>query len=72
MRHFLADWNQWTIAERITAISLAVAALMSDRVALFPPLITTADQLDEIFRRFTRALDDTAAMVRDKGLVAAA
>jgi hypothetical protein len=27
MRHFLADWNQWTIAERITAIGLAVAAV---------------------------------------------
>jgi hypothetical protein len=28
MRHLLSDWNQWSIAERITAISLAVAALM--------------------------------------------
>jgi hypothetical protein len=28
MRHFLADWSQWSVAERITAISLAIAALM--------------------------------------------
>lgn len=28
MRHFLADWNQWSIPERITAVTLAVAALM--------------------------------------------
>ena len=28
MRHFLYDWNQWSIAERVTAISLAVAAVM--------------------------------------------
>jgi hypothetical protein len=27
MRHFLADWNQWSIAERITAVTLAVAAV---------------------------------------------
>jgi hypothetical protein len=28
MRHFLYDWKDWTIAERIAAIGLAVAALM--------------------------------------------
>lgn len=28
MRHFLIDWKQWTIAERITAVALAVGALM--------------------------------------------
>jgi hypothetical protein len=27
MRHFLADWNQWSIAERIAAVALAVSAL---------------------------------------------
>lgn len=28
MRHFLYDWNDWTFAERIAAIGLAVAAVM--------------------------------------------
>jgi hypothetical protein len=28
MRHFLSDWNDWTIAERIAAVGLALAALM--------------------------------------------
>jgi hypothetical protein len=26
VRHFLADWNHWTIPERITAVTLAVGA----------------------------------------------
>jgi len=28
MRHLLADWNQWSLAERITAIALALGAMM--------------------------------------------
>jgi hypothetical protein len=28
MRHFLSDWRQWSVAERIAAIAMAVAALM--------------------------------------------
>jgi hypothetical protein len=27
VRHFLIDWKQWTIPERITAVTLAVTAL---------------------------------------------
>jgi hypothetical protein len=27
MRHLLADWNQWSLAERVTAVTLAVGAL---------------------------------------------
>jgi hypothetical protein len=27
MRHLLADWKQWTIPERITAVTLAVTAV---------------------------------------------
>jgi 4-aminobutyrate--pyruvate transaminase len=59
------------MAKRAQEHGLVCRAVFGDRVALCPPLITTADQLDEIFRRFTLALDDTAAMVRDKGLAAA-
>ncbi|HEX9464049.1 MAG TPA: hypothetical protein VGB82_15735 [Alphaproteobacteria bacterium] len=36
-----------------------------------PPLIITEDQIDEMFRRFGQALDDTAAVVKSKGLAAA-
>lgn len=42
--------------------------LFGDRVALCPPLIITDDQIGEMFRRFSLALDDTAAMVKEKGL----
>jgi hypothetical protein len=28
MRHFLYDWNQWSIAERIAAIAMVIGALM--------------------------------------------
>ncbi|HEX2114453.1 MAG TPA: aspartate aminotransferase family protein [Alphaproteobacteria bacterium] len=59
------------MAKRAEAHGLICRALLGDRVALCPPLIATADQIDEVFRRFTLALEDTAAMVRDKGLAAA-
>jgi len=47
---------------------LIVRPLFGDRVALCPPLIITEDQIDEMVRRFGRALDDTEAMVREKQL----
>lgn len=28
MRHFLYDWNHWTIPERVIAVTLLVGALM--------------------------------------------
>jgi 4-aminobutyrate--pyruvate transaminase len=59
------------MARRAQEHGLVCRALFGDRVALCPPLIVTGEQIDEIFRRFTLALDDTAAMVRDKGLAAA-
>lgn len=49
---------------------LIVRPLFGDRVALCPPLIISEDEVDEMFRRFGQALDDTAAMVRDRGLAA--
>jgi len=51
---------------------LIVRPLFGDRVALCPPLIISKEQIDEMLRRFARALDDTASMVRDKGLAPAA
>jgi 4-aminobutyrate---pyruvate transaminase len=59
------------MAKRAQEHGLVCRALLGDRVALCPPLIVSEDQIDEIFRRFTRALDDTAEMAREKGLAAA-
>jgi 4-aminobutyrate--pyruvate transaminase len=39
-----------------------------DIVAFCPPLIVTEPEIDEMFAGFAKALDDTAAMVREKGL----
>jgi 4-aminobutyrate--pyruvate transaminase len=39
-----------------------------DIVAFCPPLIVSEPEIDEMFAGFTKALDDTAAMIRDKGL----
>ena len=60
------------VAKRAQEHGLICRALFGDRVALCPPLIITEEQIEEMYRRFARALDDTAAMVRDKGLAAVA
>jgi 4-aminobutyrate--pyruvate transaminase len=59
------------MAKRAQEHGLVCRAVFGDRVALCPPLIVTDEQIDEIFRRFTRALEDTADMAREKGLAAA-
>ena len=59
------------MAKRAQEHGLVCRALFGDRVALCPPLIIDEGQIDEMFRRFERALDDTAEMVREKGLAAA-
>jgi len=41
---------------------LLCRAMMNDTVALCPPLIVEEDEIDEIMRRFGKALDDTAEM----------
>ena len=28
MRHFLSDWRQWSVAERIAAVAMIVGAVM--------------------------------------------
>jgi 4-aminobutyrate--pyruvate transaminase len=40
-----------------------------DIVAFCPPLIVSEGEIDEMFAGFTKALDDTWKMVREKGLV---
>jgi 4-aminobutyrate--pyruvate transaminase len=44
---------------------------MGDSVAVCPPLIITADEVDELVHRFGQALTDTAAAVARAGLAAA-
>ena len=45
-----------------------IVRAMVDSVALCPPLIITADEVEEMLRRFGRALEDTAAAVARMGL----
>ena len=49
----------------------AVLRNLVDAVALCPPLIITEDQLNDLFDRVERALDDTEAWVTKEGLRAA-
>ena len=43
---------------------------MGDNIPFCPPLIIKEDEIDLMFDRFERAaLDDTVAMVRERGLV---
>ncbi|TXN63183.1 aminotransferase [Methylobacterium sp. WL6] len=52
------------------AEGLIVRFLMGDRIAVCPPLIITADEIDALFDRLTRGLDRTAAWIRAEGLEA--
>jgi 4-aminobutyrate--pyruvate transaminase len=48
-----------------------IVRAIGDTISFCPPLIITADEIEEMIARFRLALDDTLAMVREKGLVAA-
>lgn len=48
---------------------LVVRSLFADRIALCPPLIITQAEIDEMFRRFDRAMDDLTRWTREQGLV---
>jgi 4-aminobutyrate--pyruvate transaminase len=48
---------------------LIVRALLSDRIALCPPLVITEAEIDELFVRFTRGLDKTLDWARKEQLV---
>ncbi|MGO8917125.1 MAG: aspartate aminotransferase family protein [Stellaceae bacterium] len=45
---------------------------MADTVALCPPLIITGEEIDEMLRRFAKALDDTDAALSRAGLASVA
>ena len=48
---------------------IIVRALLSDRIALCPPLVIQESEIDEMFARFTRGLDRTLDWVRAEGLL---
>jgi 4-aminobutyrate--pyruvate transaminase len=45
---------------------------LGDSIAFCPPLIINESEIDLMFERFALALDDTVAMVRERGLVESA
>ncbi len=47
---------------------IIVRALLSDRIALCPPLVIRESEIDELFDRFTRGLDRTLDWVKAEGL----
>ncbi len=47
-----------------------VRPLMGDRIAFCPPLVITEAEIDELFTRFTRALDRGLNWARSQGLLA--
>ena len=50
------------------AQGLILRPLLGDRVAFCPPLIITEDEIDEMFDRFERALEDLEMWLRAEGL----
>jgi len=48
---------------------IIVRPLISDRIALCPPLVINEAEIDELFFRFTRGLDRTLDWVRREGLL---
>jgi 4-aminobutyrate--pyruvate transaminase len=59
------------MAKRSEHHGLICRTLLGHRVALCPPLVIGEREVDEMLRRFSAALDDTAAMVKEQGLAAA-
>lgn len=49
---------------------LIVRPLLGDRIALCPPLIITDEEIDELFSRFEKALDELESWLRKEGLLA--
>jgi 4-aminobutyrate--pyruvate transaminase len=52
------------LLERALAHGLIIRAL-GDRIGFSPPLVITPAEIDDMYARFARALDDTAAWARD-------
>jgi 4-aminobutyrate--pyruvate transaminase len=58
-------------AKRTEEHGLIVRAL-GDTIALCPPLIISEPEIDDMLKRFSRALEDTAAFARRQGLASVA
>jgi 4-aminobutyrate--pyruvate transaminase len=58
-----------TVAGFAEAEGLIVRPLMGDRLAICPPLIITAAEIDELFARLTRALDKGLDWARREKLI---
>jgi 4-aminobutyrate--pyruvate transaminase len=56
------------LAKRAQHHGLIIRAL-GDSIAFCPPLIIKEAEIDLMFERFALALEDTAAMVRERGLM---
>lgn len=59
------------MAKRCEAHGLICRGMYGNRIALCPPLIIAESEIDDMLARFSRALDDTLAHVREQGLLAA-
>ena len=55
------------LAKRAQQHGLIIRAL-ADTIAFCPPLIIKENEIDLMFERFSKALDDTLVMVRERGL----
>lgn len=58
----------YTLA-RCAEYGLILRVLKGDSIAFCPPLIITDDQIDDMFDRFRKALNETLAMVKNRGLM---
>jgi 4-aminobutyrate--pyruvate transaminase len=45
-----------------------LSRVIGETMAFAPPLVVTPDEIGEMLGLFTRALDDTEAMARQRGL----
>ena len=52
-------------------MSVAILRAIGDTIAFCPPMIISEAELNELFDRFEKALDDTEAWVDREGLRAA-
>lgn len=67
-RNFRADQGVTVGAVARAQDQGVILRAIADTIAICPPLITTAEEIDELFDRLTRALDATEAWVAKNGL----
>jgi 4-aminobutyrate---pyruvate transaminase len=60
------------LSNRALAHGLIIRPMAGDAIAFSPPLIVTEAEIDDIVERFRLSLEETYAMVRERGLISAA